>query len=437
MKFYVTYFGCRANQAEIQEWIIELEQMGYQLTRELEAADFAILNTCSITAKAEKEVLRHMERMYQRSDIPWIIAGCSVNNLKKEMELRFPDYTFLDNEQKKSLVTQVAERFPTAEENLIYHSAYRSRLFLKIQDGCQFRCSYCIVPQLRGKPKSQLPETIIRRARRYVSLGYRELILTGINLSSYGLDLFPRPTLIDLLKQLAEIRDLQFLRLSSLDPRFIGFDFIRELSRLEKIAPSFHFSLQSGSNSVLKRMSRSSKARQYQQMLEQFQHYFPTANLGADIITGFPEETEQEFQETLDFIYKSPLTYLHVFPFSPRPGTRAMDMPPVDPSVIARRMAVLTQLNHLRKTAYRERFIGQKMPGILTEENPQHAIVVTSNYLSIQIPPRVGYKRRKVWVRIERVLNDSLCQGSVCRPDRHPTHDDQDIPEPPGESQIT
>jgi threonylcarbamoyladenosine tRNA methylthiotransferase MtaB len=418
MRFYVTYFGCRANQAEIQEWIIELEQMGYQLTRELESADFAILNTCSITAKAEKEVLRHMERMYHRSDIPWVIAGCSVSNLQQEIQNRFPDYIFLDNEQKKDLVALVAERFPAAEENLIYHSAYRSRLFLKIQDGCQFRCAYCIVPLLRGKPHSQLPEDIVKKARRFVALGYKELILTGINLSSYGLDLFPRPTLIDLLTQLQEIRDLQFLRLSSLDPRFLGFDFIRQLSLLEKIAPSFHFSLQSGSDSVLKRMSRSSKARQYHQIMEHFQRYFPTANLGADFITGFPEETEQEFQDTVDFIYKSPLTYLHVFPFSPRPGTRAAEMPPVDPAVIAHRMAVLTQLNHMRKIAYRERFVGQKLSGILTEENVQHATVVTSNYLTVQIPPRIGYKRRKVWVRLERVLNDSLCQGVVCRPDK-------------------
>ena len=416
MKFYVNYFGCRANQAEIQEWIIELEQRGYQLTRELESADFAILNSCSITAKAEKEVLRHMNRMYQRSDIPWIIAGCSVNNLRQDLSARFPDYIFLDNTEKKSLPDIVSRQFPAAEENLIYHSAYRSRLFLKIQDGCQFRCSYCIVPLLRGKAVSLNPDEILRKARRSASLGYRELILTGINLSSYGHDLFPRPSLIDLLHKLSDIRDLHFIRLSSLDPRFISFDFIRQLSTLSKIAPSFHFSLQSGSDSVLKRMNRSSRSRQYHQILDQFRKFFPEANLGADFITGFPEESEQEFSDTLDFIHNSPLTYLHNFPYSPRPGTRAAEMPELDPAVVKHRMREMTQVNHLRKTAFRERFIGQRLPGILTEENPQYASVVTSNYITVHVPPRTGFKRRKVRVRIDRLLNDSLCQGHVCRP---------------------
>lgn len=419
MKFYVNYFGCRANQAEIQEWIIGLEQNGYQLTRELESADFAILNTCSITAKAEKEVLRHMERMYQRSDIPWIISGCSVNNLHQTLSDRFPDYVFLDNEQKKNLVDEVIRLFPVAEDNLIFHSAYRSRLFLKIQDGCNFRCSYCIVPRLRGKPVSLPPDDIVRMARRYIGMGYRELILTGINLSSYGHDRFPRPSLLSLIERLSEIRDLQFIRLSSLDPRFISYDFIHQLSRLEKIAPSFHFSLQSGSDSVLKRMSRSSKTRQYHQMLDQFRKYFPDANLGADLITGFPQESESEYLETFDFLHNSPLDYLHIFPFSPRPGTRAADMPAVDPAVVRHRMAELTQFNHLRKTAYRERFIACKLPGILTEENPRYAVVITHNYICVHIPPRTGYKRRKVWVRLERLLNDTLCQGVACRPDKH------------------
>ncbi len=417
MKFYVSYFGCRANQAEIQEWIISLEQCGYQLTRDLETADFAILNTCSITAKAEKDVLRHMERMYQRSDIPWIIAGCSVNNLQQTLPDRFPDYIFLDNNQKKDLVSVVTQRFPVSEENLIYHSAYRSRLFLKIQDGCQFRCSYCIVPLLRGKPVSMKPEEIIRKARRYISLGYRELILTGINLSSYGHDLFPRPSVIDLLEKLSDIRDLQFIRLSSMDPRFISFDFIHQLSRLGKIAPSFHFSLQNGSNSVLKRMNRNSKTRHYHQMLDQFRKYFPDANIGADIIAGFPQESEQEFRETVEFIHKSPLNYLHAFPFSPRPGTRAAEMPMIDPAVISHRMSELNEFNRLRKISYREQFIGRRLPGILTEENPQHAVVVTGNYLSVHIPPKTGYKRRKVWVRIDRLMTDIICQGALCRPD--------------------
>lgn len=306
MKFCVEYFGCRANQAEIQDWILELENAGYALTRSWTEADFGILNTCSVTEKAERDVVRMIQKAFRKTNIPWVVAGCSVNRNGDEMARRFPGYLFLDNAAKVNLTEEVKQQFPI-DSNIIHHSAFRSRIFLKIHDGCNFRCSYCIVPSLRGKSRSMPQDQAVARARYYASLGYRELILTGINLSSYGFDLFPRRNLLGLIQAIAEIPGIEFIRLSSLDPRYLKYDFIKSLKETGKVCPSFHLSFQSGSNTVLQRMKRGSRAGDYLRLMEMFHRFFPDANMGTDFIVGFPGETEKEHRETVDFIRESRL----------------------------------------------------------------------------------------------------------------------------------
>ena len=240
MKFYVDYFGCRSNQAEIQEWILELENAGYMLTSAVEEADFGILNTCSVTEKAEKDIFRYINKVYHKADTRWVITGCTVSKEKARLRERYKNYCFFDNKEKENLVESIKELFPV-EDNIVYHSAFRSRIFLKVQDGCNFRCSFCIVPSLRGKSRSLPIAEIVKKARHYSALGYKEVVLTGINLSSYGYDIFPRENLLNLIKELKKIKALEFIRLSSLDPRYIRYSFIKELSLIKKIADSFHF----------------------------------------------------------------------------------------------------------------------------------------------------------------------------------------------------
>jgi len=414
MKFYVNYFGCRANQAEMQEWIIQLEDYGYQLTNNISEANFGIVNTCSVTGKAEKEIHRFINRMYRNTNIKWIITGCTVSNEKDALQSRYKNYYFYNNEEKKHLVDYVKELFPV-DDNIIYHSAYRSRIFLKIHDGCNFRCSFCIVPQLRGKAVSLPTSQVIDRAKYYASLGYREIVLSGINLSSYGYDLFPRENLLDLVKELNKIKRLSFIRLSSLDPRYIRYNFIKELSYIKKVADSFHFSFQSASNSVLKQMKRGSKSYEYRKILDQFLRFFPDANLGADILVGFPGETDKEFRETLNFVRENPLNYTHIFPFSPRKGTRAALMEQVPPHIVKKRVAELKDANKLMRLNYRERFRDKILEGILTEENPNYSLIITKNYLSVRVPPVRGFKKKKVKVRIDRVVNENLCEGTIVK----------------------
>jgi threonylcarbamoyladenosine tRNA methylthiotransferase MtaB len=412
MKFYVDYFGCRTNQAETQEWIIDLEEAGYQLTSNLSEANFGILNTCSVTERAEKDIFKFINRMYKNTGIKWIIAGCTVSKEKQHLRGKYKNYYFYDNKEKQTLVERIKALFPV-NDNIIYHSAYRSRVFLKIHDGCNFRCSFCIVPFLRGKSVSIPSADIIKKAKYYTSLGYREIVLTGINLSSYGYDLFPSENLLDLIKEIARIRRVDFIRLSSLDPRYIKYDFLREISYIKKMADSFHFSFQSGSNSVLRRMKRGSRTDEYAKILEDFQHFFPEANLGADILVGFPGETDREFRETLNFVTESRLTYTHIFPFSPRKGTKAALMEQLPHTVIQKRAAELREIDKMKRMNYRERFIGRVLEGILTEEDPNYSLIVTRNYLYVRVPPMKGYKKKKVRVKIHGILNENLCEGTV------------------------
>ncbi|MCP5108486.1 MAG: MiaB/RimO family radical SAM methylthiotransferase [bacterium] len=415
MNFYIDYFGCRTNQAEIQEWIVELENSGYRLTHDISEADFGILNTCSVTERAEKDIFKFINKAYRNTNTKWIIAGCTVSKEKERLRGKYKNYFFFDNSEKQDVVDFIKEKFPAQDDNVIYHSAFRSRIFLKVHDGCNFRCSYCIVPFLRGKARSLPAAEIIEKARYFAALGYREIVLTGVNLSSYGYDLFPRENLLNLVKELRKIRPLDFIRLSSLDPRYIRYDFVKELSYIKKIAGSFHFSFQSGSDPVLKRMKRGSKVFEYQKILELFRDFFPDANLGADLLLGFPGETEKEFRETLDFFTESRLNYAHIFPFSPREGTKAALMEQLPHNVVSKRVKELKEVNRLKRMAYRERFRDRIVTGILIEENPNYALVVTSNFLSVRVPPVQGYKKRTVKVKIGRIVNENICEGIVLK----------------------
>ncbi len=412
MKFVVECFGCRSNQAEIQEWITELESLGYELTTAAGEATFGILNTCSVTEKAEKDVLRFIGRTYRHTAVKWLIAGCTVSRERTVLGQKYKNYFFFDNQEKKQLVQSVSELFPI-DSRMIYHSAFRSRVFLKVQDGCNFRCSYCIVPALRGKAQSLEKEEIMAKVRRYAGLGYREVVLTGINLSAYGYDLFPRQTLLGLVEEIQRVRGVEIIRLSSLDPRFIKYSFVKELSGFAKVADSFHFSLQSGSDAVIRRMNRGSRGSEYLKILAHFRKFFPEANLGADFIAGFPGESEKEFQETLAFIHAAPLNYLHVFPFSPRPGTKAAALDALPPQVVHARAAEMQELGVQMKLAYRDRCRGKTFSGILIEENPNYALVVTRNFLSVRVPPVRGFKKKKLSVRIEGIVNENLCAGKI------------------------
>jgi threonylcarbamoyladenosine tRNA methylthiotransferase MtaB len=384
------------------------------LTGDVTEADFGIVNTCSVTEKAEKDILGYLDKIQRRTAIKWFIAGCMVTRLKKKLTEWYTNYYFLDNKEKENIVETIKQLFPVSG-NIVYPSVFRSRIFLKIQDGCNFRCSYCIVPFLRGKSRSLTIPEIMARAKYYTSLGYKEIVLSGINLSSYGYDIFPRENILNLLYKLNRLRSLEIIRLSSLDPRFIRYSFIRELGYLKKIADSFHFSFQSGSNQVLKRMKRGSHTSEYNKILDQFSKFFPGANFGADILVGFPGETDKEFAETLEFVESSRLNYVHIFPYSPREGTKAALLDPLPTKVVRSRVKQLKEVNRAKRLEYRERFRESVLEGILTEENESYSKVITKNFLEVKVPPSMGFRKKKIKVKITRIIDEKLCDGVIVK----------------------
>jgi len=412
MKFYVDYFGCRSNQAEAQEWIHELENRGYRYTASVADADFALLNTCSVTENAERDVIRYLNRMYRTSSCPWLVVGCTVTKEKKDLSLRYRPYRFFTNLEKSNLIDSITRDYPISS-NVIYHTSFKSRFFLKIQDGCNFHCAFCIVPSLRGKSISASRSDILKKASYYVSLGYKEIVLTGINLSSYGYDRFPRETLLDLLKELQQIPELEILRLSSLDPRFIKYSFLKELAALPKIAESFHLAIQSGSDAVLKAMKRGGKAVEILKNLHHLRVFFPDANIGADFIVGFPGESERDFEQSQELVVAGDLNYLHIFPFSPRQGTVAATLPSLSREIVQRRAKEMKALNLDIKRAYRERMVGKTIEGILIEEGAAHSLAVTRNFLSVRLPSSHGLKKRKIKIAITGMINEHLCTGKI------------------------
>ncbi|MCP4221223.1 MAG: radical SAM protein, partial [bacterium] len=200
-----------------------------------------------------------------------------------------------------------------------------------------------------------------------------------------------------------------------LDPRYIKYSFVKELSYIEKMADSFHFSFQSGSNTILKAMKRGSKVEEYETILGYFRDFFPGANMGADILLGFPGETDREYCDTRDFVSISQLNYVHIFPYSPRDGTKAALLEPMPANVVRKRVTELKEINRNKRLMYRERFIGETLEGILIEEDPNYSLVLTKNFLSVRIPPVEGYKKKKVKVKVTRVVNDNISEGVLLK----------------------
>ena len=242
---------------------------------------------------------------------------------------------------------------------------FRARAFLKAQDGCDFHCAYCIIPAVRGKGASVAGEDVVGRVRELVADGYREIVLAGIHLSSYGRDLEPRSSLRELLERIEAVEGLGRVRLSSLDPRFCDEPLAAHIAASPRIAPHFHLSLQSGSARTLRAMGRASNPESYLEILEGLRRLSPDAALGADIIVGFPGETDEEFERTREFVERSPLTYVHVFPFSPREGTPAAALEPVGGAVKAKRADILRDLSRAKDLAFRAGFVGRELEAVV------------------------------------------------------------------------
>jgi threonylcarbamoyladenosine tRNA methylthiotransferase MtaB len=397
--FSIQNFGCRVNQAEAFGWAEELELSGLSLEKDAARADLVIVNTCTLTSKADRDVRKFIRRVCRLNPAArLVVAGCSVDGGRE----RFEDYpgTWLTvaNREKADLVEKVLSR--VGRKAAAEFSPLRSRALLKVQDGCNLRCSFCIIPQVRGPSRSVDAAVLFARARTLIQRGFREIVLCGIHLNSYGLDLRPSGSLLELLRSLVGLDGLGRIRLSSHDPRYLDDPLIDLITVSPKICPHFHLSLQHGSDPLLKLMGRGSKTSEYSRILARLREASPIAALGADIIVGFPGESGEDFDRMFEFLQSSPLNYLHVFSYSPRPGTPAAGRPQVAETVKRERSAALRAWSGERRLAFHQGFLGKELEGIVVKKNRGAAEALTSNYIAVKVPSCPAGQGEEVMVKV-------------------------------------
>ncbi len=367
--FAVRSFGCRVNQAEAFGWVEELRKGGLRLEDDYGRGDYLVVNSCTLTGRADRDVRRFIRRAAR--DNPGskiVVTGCCAGRASEEFRRMPGVWLVLPNDAKSGLAGKILEAAgERGSEAADTASAvpYRARAFLKVQDGCDFQCAYCVIPGVRGKSASVAVDEVVGRVSALAGDGYREIVLAGIHLGSYGRDLEPRSSLLALIARVEAVEGLGRVRLSSLDPRFLGGALAARVAASPRVAPHFHLSLQSGSAKTLRAMGRASSPESYEAILADLRHRAPDAALGADIIVGFPGETDEAFERTRDLLERSPLTYLHVFPFSAREGTPAANMEPVDEAVKAERADVLRDLSRAKDLAFRAGFVGRELEAVV------------------------------------------------------------------------
>jgi len=409
--FSVQSFGCRVNQSEAFFWVNELQRLGLKYEPKFSQSDLILVNTCTLTANADRDARRFVQKISRiNPNARLVLTGCLVERAPEKF-LRFPQvWKILSNKDKKKLVPAVIPHIEKQERMLV--QSYKSRALVKIQDGCNYQCSFCIIPSVKGKSKSEEKLKIIKQVKNFIVQGFREVILTGVHLCLYGLDMTPKLTLLDLLQELETIEGLGQVRLSSLDPRFLNKKFLDYLTTSKKICPHFHLSLQSGSDDVLKRMGRSISVDEYKDVLADLRLRSPEASLGADIIVGFPEESDKEFTQTYDFLQESPLSYFHVFAFSSRPGTKAANWCQVQGRKKKERASLLRALSAEKIRTFRHDFIGKESKAIVIRKANRRTEVLTPNYLKVYVPSCPARAKEEVWIRITTAKQDCL-EGQV------------------------
>ena len=409
--------GCKVNSYETEAMQQLLENAGYEIVPFAEGADVYIINTCSVTNIADRKSRQMLHRAKKLNPLAVVVAaGCYVqaageelkkdeavdlvigNNKKTDLISILEDYFSSNTEEKEETIIDISH---TAEyENLsISRIGDHTRAFIKVQDGCNQFCSYCIIPYTRGRVRSRQPQEVVEEIKRLAALGYEEAVLTGIHLSSYGVD-FPqaeRIGLLDLILKVHEIPEIKRIRLGSLEPRIITEDFARTLGGLEKICPHFHLSLQSGCDETLKRMNRKYTTKEYLTGCEILRNAFSNPAITTDVIVGFPGETEKEFETTKDYLKKIQFYEMHVFKYSKRNGTRAAKMPDQIPeSEKTKRSSELLLLEQEMSLSYRKSHLGSQTEVLMEEEHEiggvRYLIGHTREYMKAAIPFEEGLK---------------------------------------------
>ena len=406
-RVFIHNFGCRVNQAEAFDWSEKLAEAGLMVDKDWRASDVVVVNTCGLTGRAEADVRQFLRKLHrEKPSARVVVTGCLAEKNREEY-CQFGNVSaIVPNSAKENLVREVASltgETRRAQEK-IQPVNYRSRALVKVQDGCNARCTFCLIPYLRGPARSVPVEDIITQIEKAVVRGFKEVVLAGIHLCAYGEDLTPPVTLLNLLQEIVKIEGLERLRLSSLDPRLLPESWLEFITGEGKICPYFHLSLQHASPEVLRKMGRRSRPEEYKAILDYLHRHRPEASLGADIIVGFPGEGEEDYLFLKDFLEQSPLTYFHVFSYSPRPGTPAAHWAGVSEKIKKERATELRKISREKNLAFKMRFLNEMRPAVMVKKNGSRAEALTDNYIKVALNevPAVEV-RQLVEVRIKKV----------------------------------
>lgn len=378
--------GCKVNAYETEAMQEMLEQAGYEIVPFKEGADVYVINTCTVTNIADRKSRQMLHRARKLNPGAVVVAaGCYVqtqgereidpcidivigNNHKKDLVRILREY---EENREKDRAGEIGDINMTKEYESLHltRTGEHTRAYIKVQDGCNQFCTYCIIPYARGRVRSREMQDVEQEVRTLAGNGYQEVVLTGIHLSSYGIDFDGRRHLIELIRAVHEIEGIRRIRLGSLEPGIVTEEFAEALASMPKICPHFHLSLQSGCDAVLKRMNRKYTSGEYYEKCRILRKYFDAPALTTDVIVGFPGETEAEFQESYDFVDKVDFYETHIFKYSKREGTKAASMPDqVDEQIKAQRSARLIELGEKKRKAYEKKFIGRTVE-VLVEED--------------------------------------------------------------------
>ncbi len=429
-KFKITTLGCKVNQAESEAIAQDLQSSKWLTARSLEEADICIVNTCAVTQKAamqSRQAVRRAVRANPNAHI--VVTGCYAQTAPQDIEAIEGVNYIVGHGEKHTIGRMIradGHRAPGQPITIrgdirkqrpfaaipIANTVRRTRSFLKIQDGCDACCAYCIVPQARGRSRSMPLENVLDNIDKLAKAGYREVVLTGIHLGAYGHDLTPVTNLSTALECIRELKPIDRVRLSSIEPFEVTGKILEQVLSSDLFCRHFHIPLQSGDAGILKNMGRPYSPQFFNDLIHKIHRLMPDAAIGADALIGFPGESEAAFENTYKLIEKLPISYLHVFPFSARPGTKAANLPDrVEARIVKERCQRIRMLGNEKRLRFYREFIGKVLPILIeTERDASTNFLkgISSNYLPVLIDAGDKLKNKIVDVKIQKLAGMKL-----------------------------
>jgi len=429
-KIAFTTLGCKVNMYDTEAMSELFQKKGYEITNFNEFADIYLINTCTVTNfgdKKSRQSIRRAKKINPNSIV--VVTGCYAQVRPEEIKKIEGVNIIIGTKERNNIVdiienysdnTKIANkvsdimREKTFEELSVNNLKNHTRAYLKIQEGCNRFCSYCIIPYARGPARSRKADEIIRETENFAKNGFKEIVLTGIHVASYGIDL-KDITLIDIIKQVHKIKGIERIRLSSIEPLAITDEFIYELKKLPKVCDHFHLSLQSGCDRILKRMNRHYTCAEYKKAVKKIREIYPDAAITTDIIVGFPDESDEDFKDSISFSKELELAKIHVFPYSPKIGTKAAEYPNQIPADIKnlRSKEMIKTSDELNKR-FLSNYIG-KTKKVLFERHIGADIYEghTTNYITVHTKSAIDITNKILSVKIEKILKEETVFANI------------------------